>query len=155
MTRILKNNALLILECLLRILKRHPVFCDIVQVLAVVPFKIRRFHSPNVLQTATFVNEKISCDTPAIPIRTPTQATEIGLTLDAIEVEAESVSYIVAARLALETSSDAYLAGYTKNGQIPAGVSLDLIAKVAGRITEMGEHLLPKRKLKGKESEAD
>jgi hypothetical protein len=79
----------------------------------------------------------------------------IGLTRDAIEVEAESVSYMVATRLGLETSSDAYLAGYTKDGKIPEGVSLDLIAKVAGRITEMGEHLLPKRKRKGKESEAD
>jgi hypothetical protein len=79
----------------------------------------------------------------------------IGLMHDAIEVEAESVSYIVAARLGLETSSDAYLAGYTKDGRIPEGVSLDLIAKVAGRITEMGEHLLPKRKRKGKESKAD
>jgi hypothetical protein len=79
----------------------------------------------------------------------------IGLTRDAIEVEAESVSYMVAARLGLETSSDAYLAGYTKDGKIPEGVSLDLIAKVAGRITEMGEHLLPKRKRKGKESDAD
>lgn len=79
----------------------------------------------------------------------------IGLTHDAIEVEAESISYMVAARLGLETSSDAYLAGYTKDSKIPEGVSLDLIAKVAGRITEMGEHLLPKRKRKGKESEAD
>ena len=75
----------------------------------------------------------------------------IGLTHDAIEVEAESVSYMVAARLGLETSSDAYLAGYTKNGNISEGVSLDLIAKVAGRISEMGEHLLPTRKRKGKE----
>ncbi|MFH1081687.1 MAG: ImmA/IrrE family metallo-endopeptidase [Pseudomonadota bacterium] len=79
----------------------------------------------------------------------------IGLTHDAIEVEAESVSYMVAARLGLETSSDAYLAGYAKDGKIPEGVSLDLIAKVAGRISEMGEHLLPKRKRKDKESEAD
>jgi len=72
----------------------------------------------------------------------------IGLTRDAIEVEAESVSYMVATRLGLETSSEAYLAGYAKDGKIPEGVSLDLIAKVAGRITEMGEHLLPKRKRK-------
>jgi hypothetical protein len=72
----------------------------------------------------------------------------IGLTHDAIEVEAESVSYMVAARLGLETSSDAYLAAYAKNGKIPDGVSLDLITKVAGRINEMGEHLLPKRRHK-------
>jgi hypothetical protein len=47
-TRIFKNNAPLILECLLCILKRHPVFGDIVQILAIVPFEIRRFHNPNV-----------------------------------------------------------------------------------------------------------
>jgi len=66
----LKNNALLILECLLRILrilKRHPVFGDIVQVLAIVPFKIRRFNDLNVLQTATFVNGEIPLDIPTIP----------------------------------------------------------------------------------------
>jgi len=60
---------------------------------------------------------------------------------------------MLAARLGLETSSDAYLAGHTKDGKIPEGVSLDLIAKVSGRITEMGEHLFPKRKRKGKESD--
>jgi hypothetical protein len=78
----------------------------------------------------------------------------IGLTHDAIEVETESVSYMVTARLGLETSSDAYLACFAKGGKIPEGVSLDLIAKVAGRITEMGEHLRPERKRTGKESEA-
>jgi hypothetical protein len=58
--RIFKDYTPIILKCLLCILKRHPVFCDIVQVLAVVPFEIRRFHDPNVLQTATFVNGKTS-----------------------------------------------------------------------------------------------
>ncbi len=72
----------------------------------------------------------------------------IGLTHAAIEVEAESVSFMVATRLGLETSSAAYLAGFAKDGKIPEGVSLDLIVKVAGRITEMGDHTLPKRKLK-------
>jgi hypothetical protein len=51
MKRIVKDNAMLILECLLCILKRHPVFGDIVQILAIVPFEIRRFDDPNVLQT--------------------------------------------------------------------------------------------------------
>jgi hypothetical protein len=37
-------------------LKRHPVFGDIVQILAIVPFEIRRFHDHNVLQTSLFVN---------------------------------------------------------------------------------------------------
>jgi hypothetical protein len=56
--RIVKDNKMLILECLLRILKRHPMFGDIVQILAIVPFEIRRFHSPNVLHTSLFVNSK-------------------------------------------------------------------------------------------------
>jgi hypothetical protein len=34
------------------------VFDDIVQILAIVPFEIRRFHDPNVLQTSLFVNRK-------------------------------------------------------------------------------------------------
>lgn len=72
----------------------------------------------------------------------------IGLTHAAIEVEAESVSFMVATRLGLNTSSAAYLAGYAKNGKIPDGVSLDLIVKVAGKITEMGDHTMMKRKRK-------
>jgi hypothetical protein len=56
--RIVKDNTILILECPLRILKRHPVFDDIVQILAIVPFEIRRFYDPNVLQTSLFVNRK-------------------------------------------------------------------------------------------------
>jgi len=73
----------------------------------------------------------------------------INLSHDAVEVEAESVSYMVAARLGLETASDAYLAGFAKNDRIPEGVSLELIVKVAGKIEEMGERLLPERKRKG------
>jgi len=56
--RIVKDNKMLILECLLRILKRHPVFGNIVQILAIIPFEIRRFQEPNVLQTSMFVNRK-------------------------------------------------------------------------------------------------
>lgn len=56
--RIVKDNTLLILECLLRILKRHPMFGDIVQVLTIIPFEIRCFHGANVLQTSLFVNRK-------------------------------------------------------------------------------------------------
>jgi hypothetical protein len=56
--RSVKDNTLLILECLLRILKRPPVFGDIVQILAIVPFEIRRFHNLNVLRTSLFVNRK-------------------------------------------------------------------------------------------------
>jgi len=61
----------------------------------------------------------------------------------AVEIEAESVAYMVAARIGLKTASTAYLATHAKDGRIPAGVSLDLVTRVVGRISEMGDRLLP------------
>ena len=50
----------------------------------------------------------------------------------AIEIEAEATAYIVTQRLRLEGSSAAYVSRYLgKEGQIPSGVSYDMIAKVA------------------------
>jgi hypothetical protein len=55
--RVVKDYTMLILECLLCILKRHPMLGDIVQILTtIVPFEIRRFHNHDVLQTSLFVN---------------------------------------------------------------------------------------------------
>ncbi|MBV9200409.1 MAG: ImmA/IrrE family metallo-endopeptidase [Alphaproteobacteria bacterium] len=67
----------------------------------------------------------------------------MGLSTSAIEVEAEAVAHIVAARFGLRGGSAAYLSGYVKNGAVPAAVSLDHIAKVAGRIEQMAQGLLP------------
>lgn len=67
------------------------------------------------------------------------------LTHAAIEIEAESVSYMVSARLGLKSGSASYLSSFVSGGKIPDSVSLDLITKVAGKIYEMTERLLPER----------
>jgi hypothetical protein len=59
------------------------------------------------------------------------------------EIEAEAVAHIVAARFGIRGSSAAYLSGYVSGTRIPLGVSIDLIAKVAGEIERMTKGLLP------------
>lgn len=59
------------------------------------------------------------------------------------EIEAESVAHIVAMRFGLRRSSAAYLSGYVAGTAILQGVSVDLIAKVAGEIERMAKGLLP------------
>jgi hypothetical protein len=59
------------------------------------------------------------------------------------EIEAETVAHIVAARFGLQGSSAAYISGYVADEGIPQGVSIDLIAKVAGEIERMAKGLLP------------
>ena len=62
----------------------------------------------------------------------------------AIEIEAEATAYVVTQHLGLEGSSTAYVSRYLKtDGQVPPGVSFDMIAKVAGNIKEMAEGLEP------------
>ena len=70
------------------------------------------------------------------------------LTLASIEIEAEAVAYLVTKRLGLRGSSDAYLSTYLRGGHIPAGISLDYIAKIAAKIEDMSKGLSssPKRK---------
>ena len=68
------------------------------------------------------------------------------LTHASVEIEAEAVAYIVAQRMGLKTSSDEYLGTYLSDTDIPAGVSLELIAKVAGRIETMSRKELQPRK---------
>jgi hypothetical protein len=67
----------------------------------------------------------------------------LGLSKNAVEVEAEAVAHIVATRFGLRGGSAAYLSGYIKDEAVPAAVSLDNIAKVAGRIEQMAQGLLP------------
>ena len=62
------------------------------------------------------------------------------------EIEAETVAHIVAARFGLQGSSAAYLSGYVADAGIPQGVSIELIAKVAGEIERMAKGLLPSPK---------
>jgi len=59
------------------------------------------------------------------------------------EVEAEAVAYIVNSRLGLGGSSAAYVSGYLKDNEFPTGISIDLIAKVSGKIERMTQELLP------------
>ena len=62
------------------------------------------------------------------------------------EFEAEAVAYIVTDRIGLEGSSAQYLARFTdRNSAPPAAVSIDMIAKVAGRIERMATETLPER----------
>ena len=60
----------------------------------------------------------------------------------AIEVEAEATAYVVTRHLGLEGTSAAYVSRHLRpNAEVPAGVSFDMIAKVAGRIERMATRL--------------
>jgi len=63
----------------------------------------------------------------------------LDLSRSAVEIEAESVAFMVAARLSLKTASTAYLATYATDGKIPDSVSLDLVTRVTGKVYEMGD----------------
>lgn len=65
-----------------------------------------------------------------------------------VEIEAESVAYLVTTRLGLTGSSAAYLSGHLQTDRIPQSVSLDLIAKVSGLVERMSRENLPKKKTK-------
>ncbi|MEW8552668.1 MAG: hypothetical protein AB2605_02650 [Candidatus Thiodiazotropha sp.] len=63
-----------------------------------------------------------------------------------VEIEAEAVAYIVTTRAGLSGSSSRYISRYLARENVPKAVSLDLIAKVAGRIEEMGRRKFGSRK---------
>ena len=63
----------------------------------------------------------------------------------AMEVEAEAAAYIVTTHLGLEGASADYVSRHLDKGQPPRTVSLDMIAKVAGRIERMARETLPLR----------
>ena len=67
------------------------------------------------------------------------------LTRNAVELEAEAVAFLVTLRLGLQGSSSVYVSRYMPNGNVPEGVSMDLISKVAGRIEQMAREHLPRR----------
>jgi hypothetical protein len=72
------------------------------------------------------------------------------LTRGAIEIEAEAVAYIVARRAGLSGASPQYVSRYIGNDALLQKVSLDQIAKVAGRLEEMATRRLPKRSTRKK-----
>ena len=70
----------------------------------------------------------------------------IDLDRHAMEVEAEAAAYIVTTHLGLEGTSAGYVSRHLDEGQPPRTVSLDMIAKVAGRIERMARETLPARR---------
>jgi hypothetical protein len=63
-----------------------------------------------------------------------------------VEIEAEAVAFIVTTRLGLKGSSASYVSSHMKDGTLPNSVSLDQIAKVAGRIEGMSKQDLGPRR---------
>jgi hypothetical protein len=63
----------------------------------------------------------------------------VGLPRRAIEVEAETVAYIVTNRMKLSGTSAAYLSGLLTDGAVPPEISLDLITKTAVKIERMAK----------------
>jgi hypothetical protein len=62
------------------------------------------------------------------------------------EFEAESVSYLVCARLGIDTASDEYLAGYVRRCPGTPAISLDRVMKSVGLLEQMGRARLGLRK---------
>lgn len=71
----------------------------------------------------------------------------------AVEVEAESVAWIVTSRFGLAGSSAAYVSRHLRDGQTPTGVSPDMIAKTAGLIERMARDSIPARKPRKRKGE--
>jgi len=64
---------------------------------------------------------------------------------NAVEVEAEAVAFLVTLRLGLQGSSSAYVSRHMPGGNVPEGVSMDLISKGAGRIEQMARQKMSRR----------
>lgn len=71
-----------------------------------------------------------------------------GISRRCMEIEAESVAYVVTTRMGLNGSSSAYVSRHLPEGELPPGVSIDVVAKVAGRIEEMATHKQHARRAK-------
>ncbi len=76
----------------------------------------------------------------------------LNLDRDTVEIEAEAVAHIVTQRSGLAGRSEGYLALHKHTGKIPATVSLDAIAKVAGLVERMSRERLrpPRRRVAGR-----
>jgi hypothetical protein len=62
------------------------------------------------------------------------------------ELEAESVSYLVCARLGIDTASDEYLAAYVRKCPVTPSISLDRVMKSVWLLEQMGRAQLGLRK---------
>ena len=66
---------------------------------------------------------------------------------DSIEIEAESISFLVCSRFGLKTSSEAYLAEYIKNHKDMPQISLEIILTVSNYIETLASKTFrPKKK---------
>jgi hypothetical protein len=63
-----------------------------------------------------------------------------------VEIEAEAVAFIVASRFGLKGASARYVSRYLGNDPMPSSVSLDLVAKTAGRLEKMVKETLKPRR---------
>lgn len=71
-----------------------------------------------------------------------------GRSHEVVECEAESIAYLVCKQFGLESSADAYLAGYLSGpGQMPEGFDLNLVMKMTTLIREMCQSVLPPRRV--------
>lgn len=72
-----------------------------------------------------------------------------GMEQNVEEFEAESVAYMVCARLGIDNPSEQYLGGYVNAQEDVPPISLECVMKAAGLIESMGRELLKPRKLLG------
>ncbi|MBL7179012.1 MAG: hypothetical protein ISS65_02235 [Desulfobacterales bacterium] len=70
----------------------------------------------------------------------------LGLSHAEAEFEAESVTYLVCARVGIENPSAAYLSGYVKTNEKLPKISLECVMKAAGLIENMGKERMKPRK---------
>jgi hypothetical protein len=73
-------------------------------------------------------------------------ARQADLSQEAREFEAESVSYLVCARLGIDTAADEYLAAYVRQCPVTLAISLDRVMKSVWLIEQMGRARLGLRK---------
>lgn len=65
------------------------------------------------------------------------------------------MAFIATTRAGLTGSSADYVSRYLREGKIPSSVSLNFVAKVAGRIEEMGRRKLEPRRKRRNEGPAE
>src|SRR6202163_3430131 len=68
------------------------------------------------------------------------------------EFEAESVSYLVCARLGIDAASEEYLAGYVRKCPVTPSISLDRVMKSVWLLEQMGRARLGLRKTASSQS---
>lgn len=84
--------------------------------------------------------------------------TRMNLSHRSVEIEAESVAFMVCARAGLVSTAESYLARHNPEPSQLAKISVDSMVRVAGLIESMGERLLPPDKVKrrkGKKGEQE